>query len=198
MWVCGWKRRSNILAEMPVHLFENLQYLINGTSRQQAAYHLLSKHKLMETLQAFDPVLAGTIPINIDIENSDLDIICCFTDKYNFKMVATKAFGGFEDFELADTLINGQETVIINFIIEGWPVEVFGQYVPSRQQYAYRHMLMEHQLLQHYGEAFRQQIITLKKQGYKTEPAFAKALGLSGNPYQALLNPELLSGLKTK
>ena len=48
-------------------------------------------------------------------------------------------------------------------------------------------MLIEHRLLQERGEAFRRAIITLKQRGYKTEPAFAKALGLKGDPYLALL-----------
>ncbi len=39
------------------------------------------------------------------------------------------------------------------------------------------------------SKAFRQEIIALKKQGYKTEPAFAMALGLKGDPYyKELLN----------
>ena len=38
------------------------------------------------------------------------------------------------------------------------------------------------------GEEFRQQVVNLKKQGYKTEPAFAKLLGLnSENPFDELL-----------
>jgi hypothetical protein len=183
---------------MPNNVFDNLEYLIKGNPRQQQVYHLLQKYKLMETLQAFDPVLAGTIPINIDIENSDLDIICCFTDKDVFKTIATKAFFVFDGFTLTDTYISNQETIVVNFNVEDWPVEVFGQYIPTWQQNAYRHMLAEYELLQYYGEAFRQQIVSLKKQGYKTEPAFAKALNLTGDPYLALLSPELMNWLKSK
>jgi hypothetical protein len=183
---------------MPNNVFDNLEYLIKSNPRQQQVYHLLQKYSLMETLQPFDPVLAGTIPINIDIENSDLDIICCFADKELFKTITSKVFSSFVGFTLIDTLTNGQETIVINFDLEGWPIEVFGQYVPSREQNAYRHMLAEYELLQHYGEAFRQQIISLKNQGYKTEPAFAKALGIKGNPYEALLDPELINRLKNK
>ena len=38
---------------------------------------------------------------------------------------------------------------------------------------------------------FRRQIIDLKKQGLKTEPAFAKLLALTGDPYVELLSFEL-------
>jgi len=179
-------------------IFDNLRYLRAGTIRQQRAYHLLEKYGLMETLRAFDPILAGTIPINIDVENSDLDIICCFTDKDVFKTITSKTFSVFKGFTLADTIINDQETIVVNFNVEGWPVEVFGQYIPTREQNAYQHMIAEHQLLQYFGEAFRQQIIALKNEEYKTEPAFAKALGLTGDPYLALLDPELINRLKNK
>lgn len=37
---------------------------------------MMSQYQIMEILQEFDPILVGTFPINIDIETSDLDIIC--------------------------------------------------------------------------------------------------------------------------
>lgn len=71
--------------------------------------------------------------------------------------------------------------------MDGFEVEIFGQTTPTRSQFAYRHMIIEYNLLNKYGEAFRQQIIELKQEGYKTEPAFAIALDLTGNPYLELL-----------
>ena len=47
-------------------------------------------------------------------------------------------------------------------------------------------------LLQRHGAAFRQKIFQLKQSGFKTEPAFAQALNLDGDPYLALLDPALL------
>jgi hypothetical protein len=49
-------------------------------------------------------------------------------------------------------------------------------------------MITEFRILQLRGEEFRHDIIALKKSGLKTEPAFASLLGLSGDPYEALLN----------
>ena len=49
-------------------------------------------------------------------------------------------------------------------------------------------MIIEHKILQENDEKFRRDIIKLKERGLKTEPAFAKLLGLEGNPYQALLD----------
>ncbi len=51
-------------------------------------------------------------------------------------------------------------------------------------------MLIEYKLLLEKGEEFRKEIISLKKQGYKTEPAFAKLLGVEGNAYEGLLKLE--------
>jgi len=55
-------------------------------------------------------------------------------------------------------------------------------------------MVTEYDILNHFGEDFRQQIIALKKAGYKTEPAFANILNLKGDPYTALLEFKLNYG----
>lgn len=43
---------------------------------QQKAYQVITDHAILEKLAQYNPILVGTIPINIDIEESDLDIIC--------------------------------------------------------------------------------------------------------------------------
>ena len=50
--------------------------------------------------------------------------------------------------------------------------------------------MIEQNLLSKYGEEFRQRIIELKRQGYKTEPAFGQALGLKRDPYTEMLKFE--------
>ena len=127
-------------------------------------------------------------PIQIDIEGSDLDIICCFSDALDFRTTIVDAFGTQRNFKINEVPDSISPAVFANFELDDFAVEIFGQNVPTKQQFAYRHLLIEYQLLQKYGEAFRRQIIALKKQGHKTEPAFAIALGLSGDPYLALLN----------
>lgn len=66
-------------------------------------------------------------------------------------------------------------------------MEIFAQSVPVRQQNAYRHMLVEWALLTHWGREGHKEIRRLKNKGMKTEPAFAYALGLKGDPYAELL-----------
>ncbi|RYD74479.1 MAG: DUF4269 domain-containing protein, partial [Sphingobacteriales bacterium] len=74
-----------------------------------------------------------------------------------------------------------------NFFINNFEFEIFGQNIHTEDQNAYRHMLVEHKILQEKGEDFRKQIIELKNQGYKTEVAFAKLLALKGDAYEELL-----------
>jgi len=139
-------------------------------------------------LAEFYPVLVGTIPINIDIETSDLDIICYWIDKMVFTEKIQSNFNNEDKFIIRDTFINNQETVIASFETAGFKIEIFGQNIPVREQNGYRHMITEYEILQSKGENFRREIIKLKQQGYKTEPAFGLLLGLKGDPYSALLD----------
>jgi hypothetical protein len=79
---------------------------------------------------------------------------------------------------------------VANFFSDSFEIEIFGQPIPTKLQFAYRHLIVEHNLLNKYGEAFRQQILALKQQGHKTESAFAIALDLTGDPYKELLKFE--------
>ncbi|MDQ1163072.1 hypothetical protein QE422_003440 [Chryseobacterium sp. SORGH_AS 447] len=165
--------------------FTAIDYLKNGNDRQKRAYELLSKHLILEKLKEYSPVLAGTIPIEIDIEESDLDVICEVKDKAEFKRLLTDVFSEF-NIHIEELVINGREVITGNFTVEEFPVEIFGQDQPVTEQNAYRHMIAEYRILQERGEDFKQEIIALKKQGFKTEPAFGQLLGLE-NPYEYLL-----------
>lgn len=170
--------------------FIGIDYLKNGTHKQRLAYTTLTTHKIMSGLKQFDPILVGTIPINIDTENSDLDIICCYQDSDEFIKVVKSIFCNYKDFKITESDRHLSSTVIANFKIDSFEIEVFGQNIPTKEQSAYRHMIIEYKLLCERDEAFRQNIIDLKRKGYKTEPAFGLVLGLSGNPYHELLKYE--------
>ncbi|HSF55470.1 MAG TPA: DUF4269 domain-containing protein [Algoriphagus sp.] len=170
--------------------FESIEYLQNGNEKQQKAYSSLANNQVLSKLKQFGPILVGTIPINIDIENSDLDIICSFSDKQEFKKSITEIFCNEKKFSIRENPNLETLAIVANFFLDGFEIEIFGQTIPTRHQFAYRHLIVEHKLLSKYGEAFRQQIIELKREGYKTEPAFAKALDLTGDPYVELLKLE--------
>jgi len=168
--------------------FRNIDYLKIGNQKQIQAFKVLTEKKILMNLAEFYPVLVGTIPINIDIETSDLDIICYWIDKMVFTEKIQSNFNNEDKFIIRDTFINNQETVIASFETAGFKIEIFGQNIPVREQNGYRHMITEYEILQSKGENFRREIIKLKQQGYKTEPAFGLLLGLKGDPYSALLD----------
>ncbi len=171
--------------------FEDIAYLASGNERQKDAFAVLTKGQVMEHLKDFDPLLVGTVPIGIDVEGSDLDIICSCGDNKAFQEVLVSNFSACRSFRIWNTVIGSAETVLASFFLEGWEIEIFGQKKPSREQNGYRHMIAEQRLLVRYGQSFKDQVIALKEKGIKTEPAFAMVLNLKGDPYQALLNLDL-------
>lgn len=168
--------------------FKDISYLENGNSKQQAAFQVLTKHKVMGNLAEFDPILVGTIPINIDIENSDLDIVCYWQNKSDFIEKIKYLFEKENRFSIREIIIDNQESIVANFFVEAFEIEIFGQNISTELQNGYRHMLIEDQILRSKDENFRLEIIKLKEKGIKTEPAFGLLLGLNGNVYQELLN----------
>jgi len=170
--------------------FNDLSYLSKGNSRQQRAYKVIDNRKIMKVLNDFTPFLAGTIPLGVDIPESDLDIICCFHDSHPF-LICIDIFKEHADYQFKHFRHNGVETVIAGFFVDGLRFEIFGQPRPVRIQEAYRHLLIEQEILLAKGEAFAKEVVALKESGMKTEPAFAHLLGLTGDPYAALLSFDL-------
>lgn len=168
--------------------FTTIEYLKSGNSKQIKAYEILTHHNVLLSLEEFNPILVGTIPINIDIENSDLDIICHCQNKANFIAKLNFYFGSEKQFTLQETQINNEETVIANFKLADFEIEIFGQNISTQNQNGYKHMMIEHQILQSKDENFRLKIIYLKQKGHKTEPAFGLLLGLKNDPYTELLD----------
>jgi hypothetical protein len=176
-----------------IHNWTDLQYLLKGNPVQREVYHLLDKYRIMQCLESFHPMLVGTIPIGIHVENSDLDIICEVDDHTTFDALEALAGAHFQQYR-GYTLVRRQVDDVwrlkVNFWLEQWPVEVFAQQRLVTEQNGYRHMVIEDRLLRLYGDKFRQQVIALKSEGLKTEPVFAKLLQLDGDPYSKLLELE--------
>jgi len=168
--------------------FLNLDYLKNGSEIQKRIHFVLEEYQIFDKLKEYNPILTGTFPININIEKSDLDIILEADDLVKAQEFIINEFHNQKNFEILFSKINDVDSLVCNFTIEEFPVELFAQNVPTKLQNAYRHMIIEYDILEQEGEEFRKQIINLKEKGWKTEPAFAELLGLKGNPYLELLN----------
>jgi hypothetical protein len=171
-----------------IKYFLDSNYLKTGTLVQQKAYNELTYLGIFKKLKRFNPILAGTIPIDISIKNSDLDIICNCEDHQAFTKILTDLYGNEKHFKVQTKQINTRLTTIAKFQGKNFPVEIFGQNIPSKEQDAVKHLLIECLILKEKGEYFKKRIIQLKKTGLKTEPAFAQLLKLKGNPYQELLS----------
>lgn len=165
-----------------------LDYLKRGNQIQQHAYHTLTELEVMQELKIYHPVLCGTIPIDIAIAESDLDIIMEVYNLTEFKRTLESLYKHLDGFKIKTTNIRNLPVVKANFFFKGFECELFGQPQPVEQQNAYLHMLIESKLLKETPN-LKEEVILLKEQGYKTEPAFCKMIGLPGSdPYEELLN----------
>jgi len=173
--------------------WKDISYLLDGNTKQKKAYKILNELKVFDVLQGYNPILVGTIPINIDIENSDLDIICEVYDFDEFENIIKDKFDKMKKFKLYKEVNDKSVIISANFIYDEFIIEIFGQGLPTTMQNGYKHMLIENRILNICGEDFRDEILNLKKAGIKTEPAFAKCLNIQGNPYDELLKLDNLS-----
>jgi hypothetical protein len=165
----------------------DIDYLQNGNARQKTAYETLKRLRIFEDLAEYSPVLVGTIPIGIDIESSDLDILL---EAGDLQALAETLETLYHPREAHFGEQNGAAYYVAKLDTDDFEIEFFAQERPTSQQNGYRHMLIEARLLDLAGEKAREAIRQMKIEGMKTEPAFGKYFGIEGNPYEALLKME--------
>ncbi len=146
----------------------------------------LAQTAILETLGPFDPHVAGTPPLGLDLPGSDIDILCHAPDLPAFAQHVWEAVHERDGFAIRQWIADGRP-VVASFQAEGWRFEIFGQALPVEQQWGWRHFRVEQRLLVLGGTALRKAVMHIRCRGAKTEPAFAEALRLPGDPYQALL-----------
>ena len=178
--------RMLFLKEGKVSMFETIDYLQFGNKKQKDAYSSIKKLGIMQNLTKYTPILCGTFPIGIDIVSSDLDIIMNVAEFSAFEKKVTTMYGKKKEFTLKKISIRNVPVIKVNFKYAGFEFELFGQHQPVKEQFAYHHLVIENSVLKHFPN-FKEEVIRLKRQGIKTEPAFCKLLGLEGDPYIALL-----------
>lgn len=154
--------------------------------------------QLLHHLAPFQPTLIGTFPIGLQVDGSDLDIACTCDDLDAFERALHTALS---DLGIAPPRIErSPAAVVAAFELGGDAIEIFAQALPVTAQRGFRHMVIEGQLLVIGGAALAARVRELRRSSVKTEPAFAQVLGLTGDPYEALLAleawpPERLRGL---
>ncbi|HEY6305137.1 MAG TPA: DUF4269 domain-containing protein [Candidatus Angelobacter sp.] len=177
-----------------VPAWRDIAYLQQGSLIQRQAYASLTDLGILETLRDYDALLAGTVPLDLAIADSDLDILCEVHDHLGLRRRLEREYGASPTFSVGQLDLASGTATVANFAFGGFAIEVFGQPVPVSRQHAYRHMDVEYRLMLLGGEQMKAQITRLKQQGAKTEPAFATWLGLQGDPYAALLKLSELNG----
>jgi len=163
------------------------QSLSRGTERQKNAFRVLQSLGIFTELAAHSPVVAGAIPLDLDVPGSDLDVVCSTENLEEFASQVTQLYGSQPEFKIEHVVVDGLPTVVARLRSEDFPIEIFAQNRSVFQQPAVIHMLVEARLLAFAAQGARERIRALKATGIKTEPAFADAFGLQGDPYQELL-----------
>ncbi|WP_421997951.1 DUF4269 domain-containing protein [Reyranella sp.] len=141
---------------------------------------------ILDRLQDFDPRVVGTPPLGLAVEGSDIDVVCEAGDLLAFTTAVWTGFAEQEGFSVRQWRGEGRP-VVARFCAHGWPFEIFGAARPVEEQAGWRHFTVERRLLALGGERLRSAVMAYRASGLKTEPAFAAALGLQGDPYAALL-----------
>lgn len=169
----------------PLPDFRDWSFLAQGSPDQRRAFAVLSRHRLFDRLGSADAVLAGTFPIDIAMAESDLDILV-HADPTGYAPILAAGFGREAGFRQRLVTVTDGAALVANFTLDGMPIEIFVQDIPVDRQMGWRHMMVEARLLR-LSSGLREAVRALKATGVKTEPAFARLLALSGDPYKSLL-----------
>jgi hypothetical protein len=189
----------------------NIDYLLNGNEKQVRMYNILTGYNILETLAPFDPVVVSTICVGLDIDSSDIDIICSTKSPSLFKQKILDNYKTERNFKIWYSQSENRE-LVCSFFLEEFDIEIFASPEPVEQQNAYKHFSVMKHLINLGGDSFCADIRKLKQNGLKTEPAIAMLLNLKGNPFLAvldlleysdkqlmqLLKEEYLNSMKTK
>ncbi|WP_426792028.1 DUF4269 domain-containing protein [Sphingobacterium sp. WOUb80] len=164
--------------------FKNIDYLKTGNEVQRKTYRLLHDYQIVDCLKDYDPIVVGTIPIQIDVAGSDVDIILYVQDYDVLERMLCFNFSRHAHFQLQRAESN---VILCSFSIEERLFEIYATDKATENQNGYLHMLKEYEIIQLRDEEFAEQVRGLKRSGIKTEPAFCRLLGIEGDPYTELL-----------
>ncbi len=154
------------------------------TARRDAALAAIARSDVLDLLAPFTPRVVSTILVGLDTEDSDIDILCCYSDANGYAAWIDERLQHFERFisRLYD------DHVIASFLTEGFQFEVYAAPIPVEEQMGWRHFQVMERLVGLGGGSLRGAVRRRKRRGVKTEPAIAQLLQLDGDPFQAVLD----------
>lgn len=145
----------------------------------------LADSGILHLLAGFGPRIAGTLPLGVSVAGSDIDILCHAPEPNDVAECLSEACERLSGLVLR-RWTSEDRPLVATFDLSGWPVEVFASPVEIDRQAGWRHFVVERRLLQLAGDVLRDRVLALRQNGARTEPAFAAALGLRGDPYMEL------------
>jgi hypothetical protein len=166
------------------HRFSKNEWLDESNANHLAIKGFLENTRIIKSLNCFQPLIAGTFPIGLEVEGSDVDLLCSYSEAATRLELQSRL----QEMQPGIKYCNAQDHFTASWEWEHLPIELYASEVPSADQAAFRHLLIEAWLLETHGPELKATVLHLKQQGIKTEPAFAKALEMEGDPYTVLLD----------
>lgn len=154
--------------------------------RQVRANRAIEESRVLDELSAYSPEVVSTILVGLDTAASDVDILCAYGEQEAFAGDFDGAFSARCSFDLSLR----RDHVVGRFRCGEFIFEVHASPIPVRSRAAYRHFRMMQRLVAVCGPRLGTRVRHLKERGLKTEPAICRVLGLSGEPYTAVLDLE--------
>lgn len=165
----------------------SLESVVN-LENNRSIFNNLKKLNILKDFKKHKALVAGTFPLGLNVADSDIDILLTSEDlKYTLSELKSK-YGSYDEFKYEYVEAQSLDSLVVNFKFEGIEYEVFVQETSSVQQWAYKHFLIEERLLKYGGSPFKEKVLKLRQQGFKTEAAFCEALNIKyTNPFDSLL-----------
>lgn len=154
--------------------------------QQANIYKAVMDSGVLVDLARFHPLVVGTFPLGVHTHISDVDVVLSHTHLQEVEESFLKFYSYLPEFKMQTSCVLERDTVLAKFTYNSVPFELFAQKVLSFEQNGHRHFQVEERLLKVGGRNFKEKIMELRRSGLKTEPAFATALSLVGDPYMAL------------
>ncbi len=155
---------------------------LDFSKKKRTIDDILKRAKIFEILSRFQPFLAGSYPIRVEISSSDVDILC-EASLEEFTIFCKKKFSKRKNFSISEKQFTGVDSIVVRFSFSQLHFELFAQDMPVEKQKAFIHLRCEEKLLNIYGEELRETVIKYKRNGYGTEKSFALSFGIQTDPY---------------
>lgn len=165
---------------------QSLASVINLEASRRAE-EALRVSGLLEKLGEFHPLIVGDFPLGLVGAESGLDIL--LEAKNGFAALAaflTRLYGKHEAFHLQRNREPGRESLLAGFRLEGLPFKLSAQPLPPVRQKEFLYFQLAERVLGLGGPGLKGTLLTMRKRGIETKPAFAQALGLQDDPFEGM------------